>query len=63
MVVTHERLFTPKQVANYLGVCVDTVRRHMLDGTLPAYKIGGTYRAYKSEVDAVIKTMKAAKGG
>lgn len=58
VVVTQERMYTPKQLARYLEVSVDTVRRRILDGTLPAYKVGGAYRSYRSEIDTAIKGMK-----
>jgi len=58
VVVTQEKLFTPRQLARYLECSVDTVRRRILEGSLPAYKIGGTYRSYRSEIDAAIKGMK-----
>lgn len=57
-VVTHEQFFVPRQLAKYLGCSIDTVRRRILDGTLPAYKFGGAYRSYKSEVDDAIKSMR-----
>jgi len=53
-----DQLMTPKQLAEYLDSSLDTVRRRILDGTLPAYKVGGAYRSYRSEIDAAIKGMK-----
>jgi len=58
VVVTQEKLYTPRQLAKYLEVSIDTVRRRILDGTFPAYKLGGAYRSYKSEIDTAVKNMR-----
>ncbi|OBE98985.1 hypothetical protein A5775_07530 [Mycobacterium sp. 852002-10029_SCH5224772] len=50
-----------KQAADYLGICVKSVRRRIADGDLPAFKIRGTrsIRVYLHDLDA----MKQPVGG
>lgn len=52
-----ERLLSPREVAEYLGVSVDGVYRlvHRQDG-LKAYKIGAAIRFRPSEVEDYIKS-------
>ena len=51
------RLRTP-QVAQVLGVSVDTVRRYARNGTLPARRIGGVYQYRLDDVKAYVDAAK-----
>ncbi|HUS79746.1 MAG TPA: helix-turn-helix domain-containing protein [Armatimonadota bacterium] len=60
-----EEMLTPQEAADWLKVSVDTVYRWIDEGTLPALKIGGTYRILRSAVLAMNATGRdaAARGG
>ena len=47
-------LATLKQVADYLNVSQETVKRRIKEGKLPASKIGGQIRIRWSDVDGLI---------
>ncbi|HXF06808.1 MAG TPA: helix-turn-helix domain-containing protein [Blastocatellia bacterium] len=44
-------VFTLKEVAAYLNVHPDTVRRYVKRGELPAFKIGSDWRFNKESID------------
>jgi excisionase family DNA binding protein len=44
-------VFTLKEVAEYLNVHPDTVRRYVKKGELPAFKIGTDWRFNKESID------------
>jgi excisionase family DNA binding protein len=44
-------VFTLKEVAEYLNVHPDTVRRYVKRGELPAFKIGTDWRFNKESID------------
>lgn len=49
-----EKLLTIREVADYLGVSEEEVKRLVDIGEIPAYKIGGTFlRFRKEQIDAV----------
>lgn len=49
-----EKLFTIREVAQYLGVSEEEVKRLVDIGEIPAYKIGGTFlRFRKEQLDAI----------
>lgn len=49
-----EKLLTIREVASYLGLSEEEVKRLVDIGELPAYKIGGTFlRFRKEQLDAV----------
>lgn len=51
---------TIKDVAQYLGVTVRTVRTMVIDGRLRAYQLGPrVIRFRRSEIDAALKPMDA----
>jgi excisionase family DNA binding protein len=51
---------TMKDVAQYLGVTVRTVRTMVIDGRLRAYQLGPrVIRFRRSEIDAALKPMDA----
>lgn len=41
------------QVAQRLGISVDSVHRRIKDGTLPAFKVGGLVRIRAEDVEAL----------
>ena len=49
-------MLTPKEVAEYLKVPIETVWRWCRDSTLPAVKIGKYWRIPRDELDAFIKS-------
>ena len=53
---THEieRLLSPREAANRLGVSVATVRRLIRSGALPAVRIGCAYRVDADELEDYI---------
>jgi excisionase family DNA binding protein len=44
-------VFTLKEVAEYLNVHPDTIRRYVKRGQLPAFKIGTDWRFNKESID------------
>jgi excisionase family DNA binding protein len=47
-----ERLMTAREVASYLRCSVSTVRRMVLRGRVPHYRLGRLVRFRRSEIDA-----------
>ncbi|MBA2117329.1 helix-turn-helix domain-containing protein [Bremerella alba] len=47
-------MLTLKDVAERLHVSRDTVRRIVLNGELPAYRIGGQYRITQKDIDSYL---------
>jgi len=46
----HERLWSPKEVADYLGVSEKTALRHMRSGVIRSRKVGRLWRARPEDV-------------
>ncbi len=58
-----DEIFTIKEVATYLKLAEKTAYRLASEGKLPGFKVGGSWRFRKSEVDAWIKEQELkAKG-
>lgn len=53
-----EPLLTTEEVAEYLRVEVVTVRRLIVRGGLPAYRIGGEFRFTASDVEGFVKSQR-----
>ena len=53
-----ERLLKLKDVAKYLTITTRTAYRLVRDGQLPAYKIGGSWRFKKREVEAWVQRFR-----
>jgi excisionase family DNA binding protein len=51
-------LLTPDEVADRLRVSIDTVRRYIRNGDMPAIKIGGQFRIEENELDCFILRQK-----
>lgn len=45
-----ERLLTVKEAASSLGLCVDSVRRHLRSGKLQGVRVGGGWRVPESKL-------------
>ena len=52
-------ILTIKEVAAYLRLTEKTAYRLAAEGKLPGFKIGGSWRFRKSEIDEWIKTQEA----
>lgn len=49
-----------KQAAEHLGVSIDTIRRRIRDGSLPAYRLGKrAIRIRATDLDAVVRPIPA----
>lgn len=53
-----QRLFTTRQAATYLGVHRSTVRRLVLDGTLPHINSFKSWRIDRDDLDKFIQRQK-----
>lgn len=53
-------VFTLKEVAEYLSIHPDSVRRYVKRGLLPAFKIGTDWRFNKESVDQWRKAQETA---
>lgn len=54
----NEPMLTTPQVMRELGWdCRDTVYRHIARGTIPAFKLGGEWRFYMSEIRAALRSV------
>ncbi|GAC1354147.1 MAG: hypothetical protein NVSMB38_31820 [Ktedonobacteraceae bacterium] len=51
-------LLTTEDVANFLRVDVVTVRRLVMKGELPAYRVGGEYRFMRNEMEDYVKRQR-----
>jgi excisionase family DNA binding protein len=49
---------SPKELAEVLGVSVETIYRRIAAGTLPSFKFGGQIRIPYSAVEAVVADPK-----
>jgi PTS system nitrogen regulatory IIA component len=48
-------VLTAEQVARILGISVEHVRRWAADGTIPARKLGKSWRFSKSRIEAYVQ--------
>lgn len=46
-----DEIFTIKEVSGYLKLAEKTAYRLVSDGKLPGFKVGGSWRFRKSEID------------
>lgn len=51
----NEQYFSVNEVAEKFGVNPKTVFRHVREGKIPAFKIGGQWRIAKSQLDKYIE--------
>lgn len=54
-------IMTMKEVADYLKLNEKTAYRLTSEGKLPAFKVGGSWRFQKSEIDQWIKDQSNTK--
>ncbi len=51
-----EKLYTVAEAAKVINVCVETIRRYIADGRLPALKLpGGHYRIGQADLKLIAK--------
>lgn len=55
----NSRLMDVKQTADYVGLSTFTVRRLAKTGSLPAAKIGRSYRFKQDDIDAYLRDQYA----
>jgi excisionase family DNA binding protein len=56
-------IFTIKEVSDYLKVTERTIYRLAAGQQLPAFKVGGSWRFSRSEIDLWIKTQSCLSKG
>jgi len=54
-----EDILTIKEVAEYLKVTERTLYRLAQEGRIPAFKVGGSWRCRRADIDAWIEDQKA----
>lgn len=54
-------ILTIREVADYLRITEKTAYRLAANETLPGFKVGGSWRFRKSEIEAWIENQKTAK--
>ena len=59
--MAHEPLWSPGDVAAYVGVPVKTIYLWVSDGRLPAYRVGRHLRFFPSEVRAFVEAQRIAR--
>lgn len=53
-------ILTIKEVSEYLKLAEKTAYRLAAEGKIPAFKVGGSWRFRKSEIDSWIESQKKA---
>ena len=56
-------ILTIKEVAKYLQVTERTLYRLAQDGKIPAFKVGGSWRFRRADLDRWIKDQTSGSGG
>jgi len=57
-----DEIFTIKEVAAYLKLAEKTAYRLASEGKLPGFKVGGSWRFRKSEIDRWIVEQEGKRG-
>jgi excisionase family DNA binding protein len=57
LIMTEEKIYTVKEVADKLRVTPRTVRRMIVDGELPAFKVRDEYRIRQQALEALIQSQ------
>lgn len=57
-----DEIFTIKEVASYLKLAEKTAYRLALEGKLPGFKVGGSWRFRNSEIDRWIMEQEGKRG-
>ena len=50
-----EKLYTPQEVADYLGYSLRTVQQYITDGKIKSVKVLGVNRVKESDLKSLIK--------
>ncbi len=50
-----EKMYTPNEVAEYLGFTITTVNTYISDGRIKSVKVFGSNRVKESDLQALIK--------
>ena len=56
--MTLEEIFTVKEVASYLKLAEKTAYRLASEGKLPGFKVGGSWRFRKQDIDSWINDQR-----
>lgn len=59
---TRRRLVSIQTAAEYVDLDARTIRRRISDGTLPAYRLGGTIRIDLDDLDRALKAIPTVRG-
>lgn len=57
----NQRPLTTEEAAEYLQVTVDTIRRYVREGRIPAGQLGRGYRIRQEDLDAFLASVPAHK--
>jgi|LSQX01.1.fsa_nt_gb excisionase family DNA binding protein len=61
---TQPLYLSPQEAAIHAGVSVDTIRRRIADGTIPAHRLGKRLiRIAAADLEAAFKPIPNARGG
>lgn len=52
---------SPAEVAEVLGVSVNTIKRRIYDGDLRAYRLGRQLRVKRADLDALLVPVQSAR--
>lgn len=56
-----EDILTIKEVASYLKLTEKTTYRYALEGTIPGFKVGGTWRFRRDQIENLTKSEAVKK--
>ena len=59
--LNEDRFYSPAEVARYLSVNVQTVRRWIHTGELGAYKVGRFWRVNREQVEEFLKAHEVSQ--
>ena len=59
--MTDERLLTPEEVSEYLGIAVKTLKNYLRDGKITGVKVGSAWRIKKEDLDEFVAKNTIAK--
>lgn len=57
-----DEILTIKELASYLKIAEKTAYRYVSDGMMPGFKVGGSWRFRKSEIDKWIVEQEGKRG-
>lgn len=56
-----EKMYTPQEVADYLGFTITTVNTYISDGRIKSVKVFGSNRVKESDLQAIVKKSDRSK--